>query len=73
MFVASVNSTNKNYFFAGKLLLGLPKNWEDMNGALVKSVSLQPSAPEYQDAEKKFRATCRTQRIEKVNSDCFAG
>ncbi|XP_060117403.1 protein mono-ADP-ribosyltransferase PARP14 [Heteronotia binoei] len=50
----------------GKLFLGLPKNWEDMNGALVKSVSLQLSTTEYQDVEKKFRATCHTQKIEKI-------
>nr|XP_056717390.1 protein mono-ADP-ribosyltransferase PARP14-like [Euleptes europaea] len=50
----------------GKLLLGLPKNWEDMNGALVKSVALQASTPEYQGVETKFRASCRTQKIEKI-------
>ncbi|XP_054828835.1 protein mono-ADP-ribosyltransferase PARP14-like isoform X2 [Eublepharis macularius] len=50
----------------GKLLLGLPKTWQDMNGALFKSVPLQPSTPEYQDVEKKFRATCQTQKIEKI-------
>ncbi|XP_048340457.1 protein mono-ADP-ribosyltransferase PARP14 [Sphaerodactylus townsendi] len=50
----------------GKLLHGLPKNWEDMNGALVKSVALQPSTPEYKEVEQKFQATCHMQKIEKI-------
>ncbi|XP_015284490.1 PREDICTED: poly [ADP-ribose] polymerase 14 [Gekko japonicus] len=50
----------------GKLLVGLPPNWEDMKGALLKSVSLQPQTTEYQDVERRFRATCPTQKIEKI-------
>ncbi|KAL8183202.1 UNVERIFIED_CONTAM: hypothetical protein K2H54_023067 [Gekko kuhli] len=50
----------------GKLLQGLPTNWEDMKGALMKIVSLQPTTAEYQDAERRFRATCPTQQIEKI-------
>ncbi|XP_077176452.1 protein mono-ADP-ribosyltransferase PARP14 [Paroedura picta] len=46
-------------------LLGLPNHWEDMKGSHVKNVLLQTSSQEYQDVEKRFRATCH-KKIEKI-------
>ncbi|XP_007443322.3 poly [ADP-ribose] polymerase 14, partial [Python bivittatus] len=49
-----------------KLLESLPKQWENMKGSHVKLVSLQPTAGEYKEVEKKFQIGCPTYTIEKI-------
>ncbi|XP_062972727.1 protein mono-ADP-ribosyltransferase PARP14-like isoform X2 [Elgaria multicarinata webbii] len=50
----------------GKLSVELPKEWEDMKKSCVKVVFLQPTSKEYKNVEIKFRSSCPTYKIEKI-------
>ncbi|XP_061464993.1 protein mono-ADP-ribosyltransferase PARP14-like isoform X2 [Rhineura floridana] len=50
----------------GRLLVALPKQWKEMKRDRVKVVSLQPTSPEYRYVERKFRSSCPTYTIEKI-------
>ncbi|NWI93203.1 PAR14 polymerase, partial [Pitta sordida] len=44
----------------------LPETWDDMQNELLKVVELKPETREYRDVEEKFRQTCQSFRIEKI-------
>ncbi|XP_030648866.1 protein mono-ADP-ribosyltransferase PARP14-like [Chanos chanos] len=49
-----------------KASVALPSDWEDMKGAQVIQVTLKPKSQEYNDVEKKFKATGLSATIIKI-------
>ncbi|XP_049670417.1 protein mono-ADP-ribosyltransferase PARP14-like isoform X2 [Accipiter gentilis] len=49
-----------------KQSIELPRQWEDMQKERVKLVNLKPSSQEYLEVQKKFKKTCPSFVIEKI-------
>ncbi|CAN0224148.1 unnamed protein product [Bubo scandiacus] len=49
-----------------KLSIELPVQWEDMEKERIKLVNLNPSCQEYLDVQDKFKKTCHSLVIEKI-------